>query len=358
MIKELLFPLSDYFSYFNLFQYISFRTAYGAITAFSVCVLLTPLFIKLQKRNKFGETIRTDGPITHFEKAGTPTIGGVIIVFAILVSVILWMDITSLYTWTIIFVILGAGALGFVDDYLKLTREKDGIHFSVKLAGQIAIGLITGIILVIMGNDITTRIYVPFLKNVYVDLGNWYVLFVALVIISSSNAVNLADGLDGLASGLVILIAIGYTVISYISGRVDFAEYLHIPFISNAGELAILGFSIMGACIGFLWHNTNPASIMMGDTGSLTLGALLSVIAIITKHELLLLIMGGVLVLETLSVIVQVISFKLFKKRVIKMAPLHHHFELCGWEENKIVVRFWIAGGFFLIVALSTLKIR
>lgn len=360
MLKEILFPFIGQFTYFNLLQYITFRTAYGAITAFFLCVLLTPLLIKLQRQNYFGEHIRPDGPSTHLAKKGTPTMGGIVIVFAILVSVILWMDITSVYTWTIIFVMLGASTLGFVDDYLKLTHRKNtGLRAGTKMIGQIIIGLITGIILVLIGNEESTRLYVPFFKDVYIELGQiGYVLFVTLIVISSSNAVNLTDGLDGLASGLVVLVALGYTALAYITGRVDFAEYLNIPFIENAGELSILGFSIVGACIGFLWHNSNPASIMMGDTGSLTLGALLSILAIITKQELLLCIMGGVFVIETLSVMIQVCSYKLFKQRVFKMAPIHHHFELSGWSENKVVVRFWIAGGFFLILALSTLKIR
>lgn len=358
MIKALLYPLTSKFTFLNIFQYITFRTAYGAITAFLLCVLLIPLLIKLQKRNNLGESIRKDGPSSHMEKQGTPTMGGIIIVLSIIVSIILWMDVSSPLTWVVLFVALGAGILGFIDDYLKLTQEKKGIHARTKIIGQFFIGITSGIILVIVGNDEITRIYLPFVKDVYIDLGYWYILFVMLVVISSSNAVNLTDGLDGLASGLVILVAVGYTLLAYISGRVDFASYLHIPHVVGSGELSILGFSIVGACIGFLWHNTNPASIMMGDTGSLTLGALLSMLAIITKQELLLLFMGGVFVIETLSVVIQVLSFKIRKKRVFKMSPLHHHFELCGWQENKIVVRFWIAGGFFLIFALSTLKIR
>ena len=359
MIKELLYPFTEQFSYLNIFQYITFRAAYGAITAFAICVLLIPLLIKLQRRSKLGENIRDDGPSTHLEKKGTPTMGGVIIVFAIVLSIILWMDITSIYTWIIVFVVLGAALIGFIDDFLKLIQEKKtGLRSWAKLTGQIIIGLVTGVILLLIGDEEITRIYIPFIKDVYLDLGVWYIFFVMLVIISSSNAVNLTDGLDGLATGLVILVGIGYTVIAYVTGRVDFAEYLGIPFIQDAGELTILGLIVVGACGGFLWYNTKPASIMMGDTGSLTLGALLSILAIITKHELLLFIMGGVFVIETLSVMIQVASFKLFKKRVFKMSPIHHHFELKGWQESKIVVRFWIGGAFFLIIALSTLKIR
>lgn len=359
MLKELVQPFVEQFSYLNLFQYITFRTAYGSVTAFLIAIIIMPFVIKLQLKRRLGENIREDGPKTHLSKKGTPTMGGIVICLAIAVAVLLWMDILSYYTWAVLLLLFGFGTLGFIDDYLKLTqKEKKGLRSWTKLLGQILIGSGTAFILMVFGSEQTTRVYFPFVKNAYVDLGWMYAVFVVLIVISTTNAVNLTDGLDGLASGLVIIMAGGFTLISYVTGRVDFAAYLQIPFVANAGELAILSFAIVGACIGFLWYNSPPSQIMMGDTGSLTLGALVSAIAIITKHELLLIIMGGVFVIETLSVIVQVFSYKVFKRRVFKMSPIHHHFEMCGWKESKIVIRFWIAGGFFLILALSTLKIR
>ncbi len=359
MLRELFIPLIEKFSYLNLFNYITFRAAYGAITALFLSITIMPFVIRLQLRKQVGERIRSDGPQSHQVKQGTPTMGGIIISFAIFVSIFLWMDITQWYTWVVIFLLIAFCLLGFIDDYLKFTQEERmGLRFMAKLLGQIGIGAVTGIVLMLVGDEKTSFIYFPFVKDVYIDLGWFYVVFVIFVIVGTTNAVNLTDGLDGLASGLVIFIALGFTVLSYVTGRADFSNYLQIPFVRHAGELTIVSFSIVGACMGFLWYNSNPASIMMGDSGSLTLGALISALALITKHELLLVIMGGIFVIETLSVIIQVASFKLFKKRVFKMAPLHHHFEMCGWKENKIVIRFWIAGVFFLIFALSTLKIR
>ncbi len=359
MLRELFIPLIEKFSYLNLFNYITFRAAYGAITALFLSITIMPFVIRLQLRKQVGERIRSDGPQSHQVKQGTPTMGGIIISFAIFVSIFLWMDITQWYTWVVIFLLIAFCLLGFIDDYLKFTQEERmGLRFMAKLLGQIGISAVTGIVLMLVGDEKTSFIYFPFVKDVYIDLGWFYVVFVIFVIVGTTNAVNLTDGLDGLASGLVIFIALGFTVLSYVTGRADFSNYLQIPFVRHAGELTIVSFSIVGACMGFLWYNSNPASIMMGDSGSLTLGALISALALITKHELLLVIMGGIFVIETLSVIIQVASFKLFKKRVFKMAPLHHHFEMCGWKENKIVIRFWIAGVFFLIFALSTLKIR
>ncbi len=359
MLKEFLYPFADKITYFNLFQYITFRGAYGAMMAFFISVFLMPLVIKLQRRYKIGEIIREDGPKCHMGKKGTPTMGGVVICFSIAMVLLLWMDIRHWHTWVIFFLLLSFGLLGFIDDYLKIMQtKKTGLRAWTKLIGQLIIGSIIGVALMLFGDEQTSKIYFPFVKDASIDLGWFYVILVILIIISTTNAVNITDGLDGLASGLIILIASGFTVISYVTGRIDFSEYLQIPFVANAGELSILSLSIVGSCIGFLWYNCNPASIMMGDTGSLTLGGLIAIIGIITKHEFLLIIMGGVFVIETLSVIIQVFSFKVFKKRVFKMAPLHHHFELKNWKESKVVVRFWIAGGFFLILGLITLKIR
>ena len=359
MIKILLFPLFENFSFFNIFQYITFRSAYAAITSFVVCMVLLRFLISLQRKYSFGEVIRTDGPEMHKKKKGTPTLGGVAINIAIGMSILLWMDVAIPYTWIALFVLICFGILGFIDDYLKLTvTKKRGLQLMTKLIGQISIGIVTAITLLLVSGKANSHIYFPFFKNVYVDIGYFYIPFVVLIIISTSNSVNITDGLDGLASGIVIFITIGLAVLSYIIGRVDYSEYLQVPFVKNAGEFTVLTLAIIGAMLGFLWHNAYPASIMMGDTGSLVLGGLISLIVIVIKQELLLLLLGGVLVIETCSVIIQVLSYKLRKKRVFKMAPLHHHFELKGWSESKVVVRFWILGVIFLIIALSTLKIR
>lgn len=359
MVKLLLFPLFRQYSFFNIFQYITFRAAYSAVSSFILCIVLSHFLIRLQRKYHLGEIVREDGPPTHKKKKGTPTMGGVAINCAIGMSIVLWMDITLVYTWVTLFVLLCFGILGFVDDYLKLTQVKRrGLRSLTKLVGQIIIGICVGTVLMLLDGDDTTLIYFPFLKDVYIDIEYFYIPFVVLVIISTSNSVNLTDGLDGLASGLVILLAVGISILSYVVGRVDYSEYLQVPFVENAGEFTIVSSGIIGALLGFLWFNSYPASIIMGDTGSLVLGGLISTIVIIIKQELLLILLGGVFVIETLSVIIQVLSFKLRKKRVFKMAPLHHHFELLGWPENKVVMRFWIVGVIFLIIALSTLKIR
>ncbi len=359
MLEYLLFDLRDTFSFLNLLQYITFRTAYATITAFLIAWLLLPLLINVQRRKQYGEIIRSDGPRGHTVKAGTPSHGGIVISIALLMSMVLWMKIDSLNTWLCVIVLISFTILGFIDDYIKIhLKNKKGLHAKAKLFGQFIIGTIIAIMLVRFGQENTTYLYFPFFKNSYVDLGFWYIPLVVLMIMSSSNAVNITDGLDGLATGLIIFVAVGFAVLAYISGRIDFSEYLSIPFIPQAGELAVLAAAIVGACAGFLWYNCHPAKIMMGDSGSMSLGALISTLAIITKHELLLIILGGVFVLETVSVIIQVGHYKLKKKRVFLMAPLHHHYEEKGLKETTIVIRFWIIGIFFLILALSTLKIR
>ncbi|MFW6214740.1 MAG: phospho-N-acetylmuramoyl-pentapeptide-transferase [Alkalispirochaetaceae bacterium] len=359
MLKELLFPLVRYFTPFNVFQYITFRAAYAAVTSLLICFIFGPAIIRWLQRIKAGEEIRSDGPATHHAKSGTPTMGGVMIILAIVVSAILWMDVRNLYTWMGVAATLGFGLLGFTDDFLKVVKKNsDGLRAKVKLLGQIIIGSAIAITIYSNRLETTTFLYIPFLKEPILDLGLFYVPFAVLLLVATSNAVNLTDGLDGLATGLVLMVALAFAMLSYLAGRVDFAEYLQIPYIPGGGELSILSLALVGACVGFLWYNAHPAEVMMGDTGSLALGGIIGVIALMIKKEILLAIAGGVFVIEAASVIIQVVHFKMTKRRVFLMAPLHHHFELKGWAESKVVLRFWILGGLFAILTLSTLKIR
>lgn len=359
MFPEFLYPLVDYFTPFNVFQYITFRGAYAAITALLISFIAGPGIIRLLKRKEAGEEIRAEGPETHHVKSGTPTMGGVMIILAIVVSAFLWMDLRSLYTWLVIASVVAFGSIGFIDDYLKVyNHNSKGMRGWVKFSGQIAISLTIALIFYFNRSDTTTLLYVPFVKTPVLDLGFFYVPFAVLLLVSYSNAVNLTDGLDGLATGLVMMVGLTFTILSYVTGRVDFAEYLQIPFLADGGELAVFSLALVGACVGFLWFNGHPAEIMMGDTGSLSLGGTIGVISMMIKKEILLVIVGGVFVLEVFSVVIQVASYKLRKKRVFKMAPLHHHFELKGWAESKVVLRLWILGGLFALLSLSTLKIR
>ena len=359
MIKAIFYPLADTVSAFNIFQYISFRSAYAAVTALMISFLFGPGVIRGLTRLNLRQKVRTDGPRTHLAKSGTPTMGGVLIIIALAVSMILWQEITSLYTWTVLLAAGGFGVLGFVDDFLKITRgNSDGLRAGVKFSGQIVVSFAVMLLIVITGNPETTRLYIPFFKNAVLDMGLLYIPFGMLLIAGMSNAVNLTDGLDGLAAGLVIIAAAAFAALAYLTGHSEFAQYLYIPFLSGSGELTISAAAMLGASVGFLWFNTHPAEVMMGDTGSLTLGGLLAVFALMLKKEVLLLIIGGVFVIETLSVIIQVLYFKRTGRRVFRMAPLHHHFELSGWAESKVVARFWIIGGMFAILGLSTLKIQ
>ncbi|MFW5842918.1 MAG: phospho-N-acetylmuramoyl-pentapeptide-transferase [Spirochaetota bacterium] len=359
MFREFLYPLVRYFTPFNVFQYITFRAAYAAVTSLLVCFVLGPAVISFLRQKEAGESIRPDGPKSHQSKSGTPTMGGIMINTATIFSVLLWMDFDSVYTWLGIIAVFGFGSIGFIDDYLKTYRRgSPGLRGWVKLGGQLLVSLLITLILYFHGGDAASLLFVPFIKQPLLDLSWAYVPFGILLLVGTTNAVNLTDGLDGLASGLVIMVALAFTALAYLAGRVDFAEYLQIPFVSGAGELAVLCLAVAGACVGFLWFNAHPAEIMMGDTGSLSLGGVVGVVAMMIKKEILLIIIGGVFVIEAASVIIQVVSFKLRGKRVFLMAPLHHHFELKGWPESKIVLRFWILGGLFTILSLSTLKIR
>lgn len=359
MVLKLLYPLVSYISFFNVFQYITFRAAYAAITALLISFLSGPWVISKLKAIKAGEEIRKDGPQTHLSKSGTPTMGGLLIILSVVCSVLLWEDLDNRFTWVLLLATVGYGLIGFVDDYLKVFKKNShGLGVTFKLSGQVALSLVIALLLYTQRGEHTALLYVPFLKTPVIDLAYLYIPFAVVLLVGSSNAVNLTDGLDGLASGLVIMIAIAFGILAYLTGRADYATYLQIPFIRHSWEITIFCLAVVGASVGFLWFNSHPAEIMMGDTGSLSLGGVLGVIALIIKKEVLLVVIGGVFVIEALSVIIQVASVKLRKKRVFRMAPIHHHFELLGWPESKVVIRFWILGGLFAILGLSTLKIQ
>jgi len=358
MVLEFLYPLVKYFTFFNIFQYITFRAAYAALSSLMISLLFGPWLIgKLRALNT--GTIRADVPERHRKKAGTPTMGGLLMIASIVVAVLIWQAWGNLYTWVLLGATLGFGGIGFLDDYLKVFRKKaTGLRASLKFSGQILVSLAVVLLLFRYRHEHTTLLYLPFWKHPVLDLGYLYIPFAVLLLVYYSNAVNLTDGLDGLAAGLVIMVGLTFAALSYLAGRADFAEYLQIPFIKHSWEISVYCLALVGAAVGFLWFNTHPAEIMMGDTGSLSLGGAIGVIALIIKKEILLLIVGGVFLIEGLSVIIQVLYFKLTGKRVFKMAPLHHHFELLGWSETKVVIRFWILGGLFAILSLSTLKIQ
>ncbi|MDR3200122.1 MAG: phospho-N-acetylmuramoyl-pentapeptide-transferase [Spirochaetales bacterium] len=360
MFKEFLFPLVKYFTPFNVFQYITFRAAYAAVTALLLSFLMGPWVIRQLRILKAAQAIREDGPETHLVKSGTPTMGGVMILFAIVVSVLLWQDLRNMYTWIMLIAVVGFGAVGFADDILKVTRKNSqGLPARGKLFGQIFVASLIAVLLYLYKTPYTTLLYLPMLKEAVLDMGVLWIPFAILLQVGFSNAVNLADGLDGLATGLVIMVGTAFAALCYLSGRADYAAYLQIPNLPGAGELAVLCLAYVGASVGFLWYNTHPAEVMMGDVGSLSLGGVLGVLSLLVKKELLLLIIGGVFVVEAASVMIQVAYFKVTKgRRVFLMAPLHHHFEKKGWTEVKVVVRFWILGGLFLILGLSTLKIQ
>jgi phospho-N-acetylmuramoyl-pentapeptide-transferase len=356
---EFLYPLVKYFTPFNVFQYLTFRGAYAALTTLLICFIFGPHIIEALKRFKIGQAVRDNGPATHLGKGGTPTMGGLFIIFSMVIAVLLWQDWDSGMIWLTLGALLSFGLLGFIDDFLKVTRHNpEGLPVWAKLAGQFAIALAITLVLYFSGGEETTLLYVPFFKNPVTDMGVFWIPFAVLLLVGESNAVNFSDGLDGLAAGLLLLVFVILAVLAYISGRVDYSAYLGIPYIPEAGELTVFCLGVAGACVGFLWFNAHPAEIFMGDVGSLSLGGVIATISLILKKEILILIIGGVFVLEVASVIIQVAAYKLKGKRVFKMAPLHHHFELSGWAETQVVIRFWILGGLFAIIAFSTLKIQ
>ncbi|MBN2468313.1 MAG: phospho-N-acetylmuramoyl-pentapeptide-transferase [Deltaproteobacteria bacterium] len=356
MLYHLLYPLHTVWSVFNVFKYITFRTIYATVTALAITLVLGPWVIRKLSRLKMGEVIRSDGPQSHFKKEGTPTMGGLLILGAVVTSTLLWADLMNRFIWMALLVTVGFGLIGFVDDYVKL-KAKSGISMSLKLIGQLAIAFAVAVYLY-FNFDLNTHLGVPFLKNVSPDLGWFFVIFAVFVIVGASNAVNLTDGLDGLAIGPAMIAFGTYMVFAYATGHYKIAQYLQIPFVKGSGELAIFCGAMVGAGMGFLWYNTYPAQIFMGDVGSLALGGALGTVAVVTKHEIVLAVVGGVFVMETLSVIFQVGSYRLRKKRIFRMAPIHHHFELKGWTEPKIIVRFWIISIFLALLAISTLKLR
>jgi len=356
MLYNLLYPLADQVSMFNLFQYITFRTVYALLTSLILCWVIGPFFIKwLKAKQGKGQPIRTDGPQTHLSKAGTPTMGGLLILLTFTLSTLLWADLSSNFIWLGLMVTLGYGLIGWLDDYLKLSKANPkGLAGRWKLLLQLFFGGIAAVGLYQMTDPIVD---IPFF-NVQWDLGWWYLPFVIFVLIGTSNAVNLTDGLDGLAVTPTFMVATALAVVVYLSGHAGFAKYLMIPYVPGAGELTVFCGAIVGACLGFLWFNTYPAQVFMGDVGALALGGALGFVACAVHQQLLLAIAGGLFVLEAVSVMVQVGSFKLTGKRVFRMAPIHHHYELKGWAEPKVIVRFWIISLILALVALSTLKIR
>ena len=362
MLYELLAPLSDQFTLFNLFRYITFRSGGAVVTALIISFICGPSIINwLKVKQRGGQPIRLDGPAGHLlAKAGTPTMGGFLILLAVTGSTLLWADLRNGYIWVTLFVTAGFGAVGFFDDYRKLTkRSSKGIPGRVRLLIEFAIAL-AGVIAVIwlMHRPLGTSLTVPFFKTVLPDLGWFFAVFAAVVVTGAANAVNLTDGLDGLAIVPAMIAAGCFMLISYLVGNLVFANYLQIQHVTGAGELAVFCAAMVGAALGFLWFNAPPAMVFMGDTGSLSIGAALGIVSVVTKNELVLAIIGGLFVLETVSVIVQVASFKMTGKRVFRMAPLHHHFEKKGWQEPTIVIRFWIIATILAIIGLSSLKLR
>jgi len=358
MLYHLLYPLHELISFFNVFRYITIRTVYAILTALLISFVIGPWIIEKLRTFQIKQVVREDVPSRHLSKNGTPTMGGSLILMALLVPTLFWADLTNRYIWIVLLTTLGFGALGFLDDYKKV-RDKNGMGIKAryKFPIQVVMGLVASWVL-FNTIDHDSRLIFPFFKRVMPDLGRWYILFGMFVIVGTANAVNLTDGLDGLAIGPVLIASGTFILFCYLAGHYQFASYLQIPFVKGSGELTILCGALLGSGLGFLWFNTYPAQVFMGDVGSLALGAALGTIAVVTKQEFLLVIVGGIFVAETLSVIIQVISYKLRKKRVFRMAPIHHHFELKGWAEPKIIVRFWIIGIILGLVAIGTLKLR
>ena len=359
MFYHFLYPLSDQFSALNIFRYITFRTIYGGLTAFLICFLLGPWVIRRLQLMQIGQIIQTDGPQSHMGKQGTPTMGGILILFSIFVTTLLWGNLSNHYVTILLLAVLLFGFIGFFDDYLMQVKKRNmGFTAKGKFTIQILFGLIISY-LIYQSPDFSPTLTVPFFKNFTPNLGLFYIPFACLVIVGTSNAVNLTDGLDGLAIGPYIVASVTYMFFAYVAGHTQFAEYLQMRHIAAAGEISVVCGVLAGAGLGFLWFNAHPAQVFMGDSGSLPLGAILGTIAVVTKQEIMLLIVGGLFVIEALSVILQVSYFKITKgKRIFRMAPLHHHFELKGWHESKVIVRFWIVSITLALISLSTLKIR
>jgi phospho-N-acetylmuramoyl-pentapeptide-transferase len=362
MLYHLLFPLHDRVPVFNVFRYITFRTAGAVLTALLLSLWLGPRFIATLRRLSVGQNIRDVGPQSHQVKKGTPTMGGLLILFAVVVPVLLWGNLTNVYLWLVLSVTLLFGAIGFADDFLKVRRRRNlGLTARAKFGLQVLVAALAGIVLIYALPDswrFAPTLALPFFKQAVFNLGLLYIPFVAFVLVGASNAVNLTDGLDGLAIGATLIAAGTYTILTYVAGNAVVARYLQVEYVAGVGEVAVFCGALVGASLGFLWFNAHPAEVFMGDVGSLAIGGAIGSVAVLAKQEVLLVLVGGLFVLEALSVIVQVTSFKLTGKRVFKMAPLHHHFELAGWAEPKIIVRFWILSLLFALLSLSTLKLR
>lgn len=362
MLYNLLVPLSDSISFLNIFQYITFRAGAAIVTALTVSFLVGPVLIRtLRARQGRGQPIRTDGPQSHLEtKKGTPTMGGFLILLGVLVGTLLWSDLTNSYVWIILFVTFSFGAVGFIDDYMKLSKNSSrGFPTKLKFLIEVCIALIaTFWIISISDSALANGLALPFVKSLLVNLGWFFIPFSALVIVGASNSVNLTDGLDGLAIVPIMIVALSFALICYLVGNSVFSGYLQVHYVAGSGELAVFCGALVGAGLGFLWFNAPPAMVFMGDTGSLSTGAALGTVAVITKHELVLIVIGGLFVLETISVIVQVASFKLTGHRIFQMAPLHHHYEKKGYAEPTIVIRFWIIAVILALAGLASLKLR
>jgi phospho-N-acetylmuramoyl-pentapeptide-transferase len=361
MLYNLILNFIDTYTFLNVFKYLTFRTGLSMFTSMFVVLLIGTPFINFFSAKQILNPIREDGPTNHIiKKIGTPTMGGVLILIGLFSGILLWGDLSSTYIWFLLFIVTSYGLLGAYDDYKKIKyKNSSGISFRFKIISQIIIAVL-GILLLsyFTNHEELTNLYFPFLKNLIINLGWFFIPFSVFIIVGSSNAVNLTDGLDGLATVPVILVAACFAFISYVTGNIVFSDYLQIPYIEGVGEVSVFCGSIIGACLGFLWFNAPPAKIFMGDTGSLALGGSLGAVGIITKHEIVLAITGGLFVLEAVSVIVQVISYKLTGKRVFKMAPIHHHFEKKGWAESTVVIRFWIISIILAMIGLATLKLR
>jgi len=361
MLYSLILELIDQYTFLNVFKYLTVRTGLAMFTSMGVVLLVGTPFIKFFSARKILNPIRDDGPTDHIvKKLGIPTMGGVLILLGLFSGILLWGDLSNTYIWFLLFIVTSFGLLGAYDDYQKIKfKNSSGISFRFKIITQILIAVVGTLLLSHFSqNEELTNLYFPFFKNLIINLGWFFIPFSVFVIVGSSNAVNLTDGLDGLATVPVILVAGCFALISYVTGNIVFSEYLKIPYIQTMGEASVFCGSIIGACLGFLWFNAPPAKIFMGDTGSLALGGSLGAVGIITKHEIVLAITGGLFVLEAVSVIVQVISFKLTGKRVFRMAPIHHHFEKKGWAESTVVIRFWIISIILAMIGLATLKLR
>lgn len=360
MLYNLLTPLADQFIFFNLFSYLTFRTGGAVLTALFISFIIGPKIIRwLKSKQGAGQPLRDVGP-DHAAKTGTPTMGGLMILLSLGITTLLWADLTNPYIWIVLGVIMGFGIIGFFDDYAKLTKKShEGVSGKVRLLFECLIGLIAVLATLHFSTDTNVdKLAIPFLKDALLPLGLFFVPFAIFVIVGASNAVNLTDGLDGLAIVPVMICAACFGLISYLVGNIVFAEYLQVHYVAGTGEVAVLCGALIGAGLGFLWFNAPPAAVFMGDTGSLSIGAGLGIMSVITKHELVLAIIGGLFVLETVSVVIQVVSFKLTGKRVFAMAPIHHHFEKKGWSEPTIVIRFWIIAFVLALIGLSTLKLR